>query len=128
MERWCPVAWTKKAPFRWEILPIRAFWKFWTIREHKLCSKASERENWSKVSASVANILSASQSHPSCFMVHQSHGTLDLRTQSDAGRVLRSSRGDRGRRAARLFHAADGRSRGDVMGASHLRTHGERLA
>ena len=56
------------------------------------------------------------------------HGPPDLRAQRDAGRVLRPSRGDRGRRAARLLHAADGRSRGDAVRAHHLRADGERLA
>src|SRR6184192_1582524 len=64
----------------------------------------------------------------SALVYHQRHGPLDLRTQRDAGRVLRPSRGNRGRRAARLLHAVDGRSRGDAVGARHLRADGERLA
>src|SRR4029453_14604026 len=49
-------------------------------------------------------------------VVDQRHGALDLRTQRDVGRVLRPSRGDRGRRAARLLHEADGRGRSDAVG------------
>src|SRR5690242_4996614 len=59
-------------------------------------------------------------------VVDQRHGPLDLRTQRDVGRVLRPSRGDRGRRAARLLHGADGRGRSDAVGAHHLRADGER--
>src|SRR6516162_7782783 len=58
----------------------------------------------------------------------QRHGAFDLRTQRDAGRVLRPPRNGRQRRDAPLLDARDGRGGSDALRAPDLRADGERVA
>src|SRR5579859_7241963 len=56
------------------------------------------------------------------------HGAFNLRTQRDAGRMLRPPRRGRRRGDAPLLDAPDGRGGSDALRAPDLRTDGGRLA